>query len=218
MEPTGQRLRRVAIELFALRGFHGTGIRDLAEAAGLSSATLYHYMGTKEELLASIMREGLHRLIAAGERTAAAHESPVDRLSVLVQLHVITHAERSLETRVVDDEMRALTEERRTEIVELRDRYEHLWQQAIDDGRAAGVFHVREPKVARLALLEMCGGIARWYTPTGSLALDDLALRYTEMALGLLGAAGPPPRPSGKQLAGTHALIDEIWAASVTAE
>ena len=43
--------RETMVALFAAKGFHGTGIRELADAAGLSSATLYHYMGTKEDLL-----------------------------------------------------------------------------------------------------------------------------------------------------------------------
>src|SRR4051812_43136732 len=155
MEPAGERIRVAALELFAERGFHGTGIRDLAERAGLSSASLYHYMGTKEDLLVSIMTESLERLVEAGGRLSGV--DPVNRVTSLVELHVLTHATHRLETRVADDEMRALSPARRGAVVALRDRYEALWQDAIDAGCAAGVFHVREPKVARLALLEMCG-------------------------------------------------------------
>jgi len=39
---TRQRVRDAAVELFAERGYHGVGIRELAERAGLTSATLYH--------------------------------------------------------------------------------------------------------------------------------------------------------------------------------
>lgn len=209
MGTTGSRVKNAAIELFAERGFHGTGIRDLAERAGLSSATLYHYMGTKEDLLVSIMTDSLGRLIEAGERLAVA--DPLTRITGLVELHVLTHAMRRLETRVVDDEMRALSPDRRGAVVALRDRYEALWQDAIDAGCADGVFHVRAPKVARLALLEMCGGIARWYTPDGPIPLEDLALRYAEMALGVLGAAGPPPVFKVDTVRRTRALVNEIW-------
>ena len=54
MTPTGERVRQAALELFAERGFHGTGIRQLAERAGVSSASLYHYLGTKEDLLVAL--------------------------------------------------------------------------------------------------------------------------------------------------------------------
>jgi AcrR family transcriptional regulator len=185
---TEQRVRRAAVELFAARGFHGTGIRDLAEAAGLSSATLYHYMGTKEDLLVSIMRTSLVRLIESAEQVIATADDPLEQLAGLVRTHVRAHAEQQLETLVVDGEMRALTEARRGEIVALRDRYERLWQDTIDAGCRAGELRMSAPAVARLALMEMCSGVARWYSPDGPLSLDELASRYAEMALRMLGA------------------------------
>lgn len=207
MGPTESRVRGAAIELFAERGFHAIGIRDLAERAGLSSATLYHYMGTKEELLASIMRDSLQRLATAGDRLTATG-SPRERITALVHLHVLTHAERRLETRVVDDEMRALSEGPRAEIIALRDRYEHHWRAAIEAGVADGTFHVAQPRLARLALLEMCSGIARWYEPNGPIGLDDLATHHAAMALALLGA---PASSDTTAIPAVRAVVSEIW-------
>ncbi len=208
MEPTGERIREAAVELFAERGFHGTGIRDLAVRAGLSSATLYHYMGTKEDLLVSIMEQSLQRLLATA-RPVAGEGPPLDRVVGLVQVHVLTHATWRRETRVVDDEMRALSPARRTGIVGLRDEYEGLWQHAIEAGRQAEVFRVDDARVARLALLEMCSGVARWYQPGGPIGLDELATRYAAMALGLLGAqsvarSGPPLIEQSRRLVAEH--------------
>lgn len=45
-----------ACEAFARRGFHQASIREIARAAGLSLAGLYHYVGGKEELLFQIGR------------------------------------------------------------------------------------------------------------------------------------------------------------------
>ncbi|MEN8707995.1 MAG: TetR/AcrR family transcriptional regulator [Nocardioides marinisabuli] len=200
MTPTGERVRRAALELFAERGFHGTGIRQLAEHAGLSSATLYHYMGTKEDLLVELMRASLERLVAAADDVLVHHAGATARLGALVRLHVTSHAERPLETRVVDDEVHALSPERRHEVVALRDRYEAAWQQVIDQGLATGAFSVESAAVARRALLEMCSGVARWFDPAGPVALADLADQYAVLALRLLGADArrvggdtPPP-------------------------
>ncbi|MFD4669400.1 TetR/AcrR family transcriptional regulator [Lentzea sp. NPDC058450] len=184
---TEERVREAAVRLFAERGFHGTGIRDLAQAAGLSSATLYHYMGTKEDLLVSIMRTSLTDLITKAEAIAAEPDETT-RIVALVEMHVRAHAEKPRETAVVDGEMRALTGERRAEIVALRDRYEQVWQDAIVDGVKAKKLTVGEPSVARLALLEMCSGVSRWYSPDGPLELRDLTIQYGTMALGMLGA------------------------------
>lgn len=184
---SGMRVRAAAVKLFAAKGFHGTGIRDLASEAELSSASLYHYMGTKEDLLVEIMTTALRRLLDAADKATAGAADPVARLRSLVALHVLAHAARPAETRVVDNEVDALSDAARTRVVALRDEYEGLWARAISDGVAAGVFHTAHPAVTRLALLEMCSGVARWYSPLGPLPLEGLATHYAELALGALG-------------------------------
>lgn len=184
---TGERVHAAALALFAERGYHGTGIRQLAEAAGLSSASLYHYMGTKEELLVAIMRSSLTGLLEAAEQVARIGD-PGDRLVALVELHVRTHALAPEQTRVVDDEVHVLSAPARAEVVALRDRYEALWQSVLDDGVARGDFRIGSVAVVRRALLEMCSGVARWWTPDGDLDLDGLAREYAGLARRLVGA------------------------------
>jgi len=191
---TGERVQAAALALFAERGYHGTGIRQLADAAGISSASLYHYMGTKEELLLAIMRASLTELLEAAERYSTEPD-PTVRLVSLVQLHVRTHASAPQQTRVVDDEVNALSTAARVEVVALRDRYESLWQAALDEGVTRGDFQVGSAAVVRRALLEMCSGVARWWSPAGDLDLDALAEEYATMALRLVGALG---RTSGE--------------------
>lgn len=187
--PAAERVHAVALSLFAERGYHGTGIRQLADAAGLSSASLYHYMGTKEDLLVAIMRESLGSLVEAGEQVVAEpRRTPREQLIALVRLHVTTHARAPEQTRVVDDEVRALSPQARREVVALRDRYEQLWQRVLEEGAAAGTFALADPALVRRALLEMCSGVARWWTPRGTLGLDDLADEYADLALRLVGA------------------------------
>jgi AcrR family transcriptional regulator len=187
-QPTGERVQAAALALFAERGYHGTGIRQLADAAGLSSASLYHYMGTKEELLVAIMRTSLTELLEAAQE-AATQTDPQARLVALVELHVRTHASAPERTRVVDDEVNALSAQTRAEVVALRDRYEAIWQQTLHEGAERGDFQVRSAAVVRRALLEMCSGVARWWTPAGDLDLDALAAEYADLALRLVGVS-----------------------------
>ena len=88
MTPTGERVRQAALELFAERGFHGTGIRQLAERAGVSSASLYHYMGTKEDLLVALMTSSLERLVGDAGAAVAGSDDPVGQLGALVRMHL----------------------------------------------------------------------------------------------------------------------------------
>lgn len=205
------RVRQAAVELFADKGFHGTGIRDLAGAAKLSSASLYHYMGTKEELLAGIMTDCLGHLLTGARLAVAEVADPRERLGRLVALHVITHAVQPNETQVVDNEVRALSPGFRRSVVDLRDAYERIWAQTIEEGVRAGVFHPGGASVTRLALLEMCSGVARWYSPRGALTLDQLAGHYAELAMRALGCTDPG---DGPDLAHCRAVVADVWGLS----
>ncbi|MET8049618.1 TetR/AcrR family transcriptional regulator [Streptosporangium sp. NPDC005286] len=205
---TDERVRGAAVRLFAEKGFHGTGIRELAEAAGLSSASLYHYMGTKHDLLTEIMETSLIRLVTAARRLVESGDGPAETLAALVRMHVAAHALRQEETIVVDNELRALTPERRDNVLALRDAYEHIWREIVEAGCAAQVFRVPDVKVARLALLEMCTGVARWYSPRGVLSLTEIASAHAAMALAMLGCTTPLPSDDY-----AIALVTEIWGA-----
>ena len=206
------RVRAAAVKLFATKGFHGTGIRDLAQEAELSSASLYHYMGTKEDLLAEIMRTALNRLLDAAHEATSDSTDPVRRMRALVAVHVLAHAVGPAETRVVDNEVDALSPAAREPVVALRDGYERLWAAAIEDGVAAGVFHTAHPAVTRLALLEMCSGVARWYSPRGPLALDELAEHYAELALRALGCTSGA---GADDLGRCREIVAKEWGVSV---
>ena len=198
MNSAGQRVREAAVHLFAVKGFHGTGIRDLAEAAQLSSASLYHYMGTKEGLLVSIMVESLERLLDVARRLVVESATPTEALARLVQLHVVTHAMLPEQTMVVDNEIRALSAAARPRVLQLRDEYEQLWRSVIEAGAGSGAFVVAHPSVARLGLLELCTGVAHWFSPGGPLTISEVAQAHVDMAFAMLGAgadarAVPPP-------------------------
>lgn len=212
---TQRQVWDAAVRLFAAKGFHGTGIRELADAANLSSASLYHYMGTKEDLLAGIMRDSLERLLRTAAEVVEQAPSPPARLGSLVQLHVLTHALLPLETTVVDNEIRALSPASRREIVALRDSYELLWRTAIEDGCRGGEFRTTAPGVARLALLEMCSGVARWYSPRGPLGLDEIAIRHAEIAFHVLQLDGDPTAVPLPDLAHYTALVSRVWGVRV---
>lgn len=46
-----------ALSLFAARGYEGTGVQEIVDAAGITKPTLYHYFGSKEGLLTELFAE-----------------------------------------------------------------------------------------------------------------------------------------------------------------
>ena len=54
---TRSRILQIALSLMAQRGVDGTSMRDLAAAAGLNVASLYHYFPSKRDLLEAVLVE-----------------------------------------------------------------------------------------------------------------------------------------------------------------
>ncbi len=195
---TEQRVRAEALRLFATRGFEATGIRDIARAAGISLATLYHYMDTKEDLLMSMLHEGMSALLGLAEAELQGVDDPAAQIAALISVHVHRHGEHRRLHSLSDNEVRvrSLSPDRRAELVALRDAYEAFWLRALRLGVATGRFRVPDAKLAVYALLEMCTGVAHWYRPEGRLSLDEISSAFTEMAFALLHvqpSEGPTP-------------------------
>ena len=51
-----EKIRYHAIRLFDKNGFHGTSMRDISEAAGCKTPTVYHYYESKEKLFDEVVR------------------------------------------------------------------------------------------------------------------------------------------------------------------
>jgi hypothetical protein len=69
---------------------------------------------------------------------------------------------------------RSLTQANRRRVVQLKDRYDALWQQAIDDLKRAGRLP-GDPQLVRLLILGAVNWTGTWYRPGGRLSLDEIA-------------------------------------------
>jgi len=187
---TEVRIRTAAIVLFAERGYAATGIRDIAGAAGITTAAIYHHFANKEELLVDIIRVGQQALNERTARSLEGVERPEQRLALLISGLVATHGINRMSALVGDTELRALTPDAPAyrELVQLRDDYEALWSRTLRDGASEGVFEFAAERSTRLGLLTMCTGISRWYRPGGELDLASLCAHFTDLGLAAVRA------------------------------
>jgi AcrR family transcriptional regulator len=208
--PTKQRIEQAALQLFAAKGFEGTGIRDIADRAGLSTAALYHYMGSKDELLVAFMVESMTELTKVALAALEGAEDPAAQLAALVRTHVGFHTLDAQRSLVADDELRAVSDAAFTKVMQLRDGYERLWAETLERGKRSGEFSFADARITRLALLEMCSGVARWYSDRGPRHPAEIADSFADLALAMVCArlngqsvltADLPGRPTREILA-----------------
>jgi TetR/AcrR family transcriptional regulator, cholesterol catabolism regulator len=185
---TRQDVQRAAVALFAAKGFAATGIRELAATLGINSGTLYHHAGGgKPELLSTIMRDSLTALLEAGQEAVDSSTDPSRQLAALVAAHVGFSVTNPLTAQVTDQEMRSLDPAARAELVAMRDRYESMYSAVLKRGVRFGTFQLTDLRIARLALLEMCNGVAHWYRADGRLTCAEVQTQFTMFAGRLVG-------------------------------
>lgn len=112
-----------AQELFARKGFHQASIREIARAAGLSLAGLYHYVGGKDELLFLVLDHALSMLTAAFDRAVAAARTPEAKLFALVETHLEFGFHHASALKIINRDWELLPEPRRSEIRATRGEY-----------------------------------------------------------------------------------------------
>ena len=81
-------LRSVARREFGRRGYEVTTVRDIAAAAGLGSGSVYRVIGSKEELLASIMNGFADKTMAGWTAALGSNSTIVEKLDAAAWLQI----------------------------------------------------------------------------------------------------------------------------------
>lgn len=173
----------LASRLFRERGYHGVGMRAIAEAADMQAASIYHHFRNKEELLLEA--------IFVVDRDMIVDQLPIldgpgthrERLSRLVRGHVRHIGANRDAWWVAARELRALSPERLDTVQVYRRRYQHRIAEHIADGARAGEFDCADPRLATLAILDMINGLNEWFDAAGRLTIEEIADRYAELVI-----------------------------------
>jgi AcrR family transcriptional regulator len=164
--PAGpRRILLAAATAFAERGFHATTTRDIAAQAGLSSAALYVYFRSKEEVLYQIAASALDFTIEVAATEAGRAGSPVQRLAGVVRVLTVWHTYNSQVGHVVLYQTGALSPAHLADITAKQREVGLIVRRVIADGMRSGDFDVPDPGAATIAVLSLCLDVARWYRP-----------------------------------------------------
>lgn len=85
------RLPRIldeAARLFAERGYHGASVRDIVRAVDMLPGSLYYHFANKDELLAGVYAEGVHRLKSKVNDAIAKPRDPWAKLEAACVAHL----------------------------------------------------------------------------------------------------------------------------------
>jgi AcrR family transcriptional regulator len=186
--PDGDRrtqLIGVAGELFAERGFDATTVRDIAEAAGMLSGSLYHHFASKEAIVDAILSEFLETILERYERIAAMDVGPRAKVELLINASIDAIRDRGAAITIYQNDYPYLADLAGFEYLRAgAQRIRGVWVEALRDGIACG--ELRADVDPRLVYRFVRGAIwnaARWYRPGGPLELDEMAAEYLRVVV-----------------------------------
>jgi TetR/AcrR family transcriptional regulator len=169
-----EQILREAARCFNRKGYHGTTIEDIARHLNVSTAALYYYFNSKEELLFHCHQASLEAGME-GLRTAEQLGGPPDDRLQKALKHYIEHVTDLLEGCVAVLEEGALSPKHHREVVRRRDEYEQGIRRLLEEGIASKVFVDCNPKVIGFAILGAMNWISKWYRSDGDLQPKDIA-------------------------------------------
>jgi AcrR family transcriptional regulator len=170
--------------VFARQGYHATGITELCDANDLGKGALYHYIGSKEELLAAIHDRVMDEVMAGADRVAGAGGSPPEQLRMLGdELLDVIHRYPD-HVWVFLHEFPALTGERAERFRARRGEYERRVEAVLRAGVESGAFRDVDPWLTARAWLGMHNYTYLWLKPGGRLSARSVAKPFAEIFLG----------------------------------
>ncbi|MER5669623.1 TetR family transcriptional regulator [Pseudonocardia alni] len=176
-----------ALTVFLRTGYHGASVRDVAAGSGLSVAGIYHHHASKQEMLQRILDRGMEDLLWRCRAAAAHGNDEVERFCLLVETMALFHTHRREIGFLAASEMRSLDPAAREHMTARRALQQRLVDAEVIAGVASGRMTTPHAREAARAVVTMCKSIAEWYNPAGPFAPGDIAERYVQFALGVVG-------------------------------
>jgi AcrR family transcriptional regulator len=186
----------IAAELFAERGLRATTVRDIADAAGILSGSLYHHFDSKEAMVDEILRGFLDDLFARYQAVLDEKLSPRATLEAIVVASFEAIDQHHAAVAIYQAEARHLVTQKRFGYI--RDRlveFRNLWHDVLGSGVADGSFRADlDVELAYRFLRDTVWVCVGWYTPGGAIGIDTVAEQYLSIVLDGVTARRRPTR------------------------
>ena len=173
-------LTDVALRVFAERGYDGASMDDVARAAGITKASIYHHVSGKEALLERGLGRALDALFAILDEPAAQDDRAIDRLRHIIGRVAETTMQLLPELTVLFRIHGTSRSERNA--VERRRAFDRLVTEIIAQAQRDGeVRRDLEPRLVARLIFGMSNSVVEWYR-RGSLTREAIAGAVTALA------------------------------------
>lgn len=184
-----------AIEVFHKKGYAGASLQDVADIVGVLKGSLYHYISSKEELLARICVESHKHSAVIMEESLESADDPLDQLRSFLERIALWYLNNLERVHIYFNEGKWLSGDRLDEVRSQGREFQGFIRTLIEKARNSNRIHTEvDPRIATQLITGSLNSISTWYRPDGLYPPQEIANAFTEMTLASL--TNPAPRPS----------------------
>ena len=177
------RVLRAAAYLFHEQGYARTTVRELAQIVGIQSGSLFHHFKTKDDILCAVMEEAIIYNLAQMKLAIELGQTPAERLKGLIRAELESiNGNTSNAMAVLVYEWNAISRAQQEPLLAMRQEYETLWLNVLEDLKQQGHVH-HDTFIWRRLISGATFGTAPWYKPNGRISLEELTEITLAMAL-----------------------------------
>ncbi|MEW5420905.1 TetR/AcrR family transcriptional regulator [Amorphus sp. 3PC139-8] len=170
-----ENILKNAARLFAEQGYAGTTIIDLAEACESSRGALYHYFGSKEDILFHILDEHVRHLFEQIQTAVQLKKAPLEQCRAVIETMVTVNSASQSEQVVLLNELGELSEEQQRGIVAVQRQMTETVGDILIRIDSQHRLTTRTKKVYAMMLFGIINYTFAWYDPKGPVGPEEYA-------------------------------------------
>jgi TetR/AcrR family transcriptional regulator, cholesterol catabolism regulator len=191
-------LLRIAGALFAQRGFKNTTVRDIADAAGILSGSLYHHFDSKESMVDELLSTFQSALLKTYDEIVGSDLDARAKVDAVVRASFDAIHEHHDEVAIFQGDATYLMEfDRFAYLREHNERFRAMWLELLAEGTHSGALRADlDAELTYRFIRDTVWVAVNWYRPGGELTAQQVADQYLTILFD-----GLTPRPDAKRRA-----------------
>lgn len=188
---TGKSARRaelldIAAHLFATRGFLPTTVREIADAAGILSGSLYHHFDSKESMVDEILREFLDYQQATFDEVLRSSADSRTTITELIRRSFEAMEAYRTAVTIYQNESNYLVQFDRFDYLrQAAATFEDTWDRVLRRAQSEGVLRSDlDVGLVYRMVRDAVWPTVHWYDPSGPLTTEVIAEQYVTILCG----------------------------------
>ena len=171
---------KAAAKLFSEKGYHDATVEEIARELKYTKGSIYYYINSKQDLLFQCHDLAMNLLLDNINKIKATGLPPDQMFKEIIKSHIETLiSEFNLITVTLGSDYE-LEENYAEIIIEKRDTYENFMSGIIQEGISQGIFRQVPVKVVINLVMGAANWIGRWFSPDGSMTMQEIAQFYAD--------------------------------------